>query len=77
MDCERGTEMKSKSIHWFGLGLILAIGLIHLYLAPGEYGEAPYLGILFAVNFLMAVGAFIGIYYQKDWGWLLGALVSG
>ena len=49
---------------WFGIVAILAVGVIHLVYAPGEYEETPYVGILFFVTFLLSLLAAIGIYME-------------
>jgi hypothetical protein len=57
--------------------LMLTCGLIHLIGAPEHLEEATYIGVLFVIN---AAGAFVaafGIYRDRLWGWLLGALVAG
>jgi hypothetical protein len=64
--------MKTTTRQWLGAGLILIIGIIHLYLAPTEYEEARWLGYLFAANFLGAVMASVGIRRDAAWGWVLG-----
>ena len=55
--------------------LIVAVGLTHLIGAPPHYRVAPYIGVGFAVNFIGALVAAVGIYRDVLWGWLLGALV--
>lgn len=60
-----------------GIGLILAVGLVHLVEIPSHYGIRPYLGVLFAINFLVTLVAAFGIWRgAKGWGWSLGALIS-
>jgi hypothetical protein len=68
--------MKSKFIHWLGIILIVEIGLIHIFLAQGEYGEAAYMGYLFAANFFGALIAAFGIYHRQLWGWMLGLVIA-
>jgi roadblock/LC7 domain-containing protein len=60
-----------------GAGLILGAGLIHLVLTPEHLKEAPYLGLLFLADFLVAATAAFGILRGRRWGWALGALVAG
>jgi hypothetical protein len=64
--------MKSaRFFNWAGLVTILAAGLIHLFHAPGEYKENPYIGILFFAFFLLSVLSAIGIYRASlVSGWL-------
>ncbi len=59
-----------------GAGLILVSGLIHLILTPEHLKEAAYLGLLFLADFVGAVVAAFGIYRDRRWGWVLGALVA-
>jgi hypothetical protein len=68
--------MKTKIIQWFGVFLILVIGIIHLYMFPEEYEEAHLLGYLFIANFFTAVIASIGIRRGKTWGWVLGIIIA-
>ncbi len=61
-----------------GILLILAIGAIHLYLAPMHFEAATYIGVAFVINFVAALVAALGIYRgAPNWGWLLGAYVAG
>lgn len=67
----------SKQNKWLGIVVILASGLIHLYDAPGEYGDAPYMGILFYLFFVGSIISAVGIYRgELIWGWLFGGLLS-
>ena len=60
-----------------GIGLILAVGVVHLVEIPSHYSISPYLGVLFAANFALTLVAAFGIGRgAKGWGWTLGALVS-
>jgi len=68
--------MSSRTLRWLSVALVAGIGLIHLALAPGEYAEAPYLGLLFAANFVGAIIAAVGIYRGQVWGWALGILIA-
>lgn len=61
-----------------GAGLILAVGLIHLWKAPEHFAVARYVGVLFGANFVASLVSAVGILRgAKTWGWSLGALVSG
>lgn len=61
-----------------GVGLILAVGLIHLWNAPAHFVAVPYLGGLFVADFVASLVSAVGILRgSKAWGWSLGALVSG
>src|ERR671927_1692821 len=66
-----------KGFRWAGVLLIVACGLMHLVSAPDHLQEATYVGVLFVVNFAGALVAAFGIYRDRLWGWLLGALVAG
>ena len=60
-----------------GMALVLVAGLVHLIEAPDNLSEAPYKGVLFIVNAVLAVIAAVGIYRnQKIWGWGLGLVVA-
>ncbi len=63
-------------LNLIGAGLILASGLIHLFLTREHFEEATYLGLLFLVDFAGAVVAAFGVYREYQWGWVLGALVA-
>jgi hypothetical protein len=56
---------------------IIATGLIHLVTARDSFGEATYKGLLFVANGVGALVAAVGVYRDRDRGWLLGALVAG
>ena len=68
--------MKSTMLRWFGLALILEIGLLHIMNAQGEYEEAAYMGYLFAANFFGALIAAFGIYRRQFFGWMLGVTIA-
>ena len=57
--------------------LILACGLMHLISAPDHLQEATYIGVLFLANCAASLISAFGIYRDRLWGWLLGALVAG
>jgi hypothetical protein len=60
-----------------GIGLILAVGVIHAFEAPEHFEAATYLGVLFAINVAATLVAAVGILRgAKGWGWTLGALIS-
>ena len=69
--------MKSRTLQWLGIGLLVLIAVIHLYMAPAEYEESALLGYLFAANFFAALVAAVGIRRQATWGWVLGFWVAG
>jgi hypothetical protein len=68
--------MKDKLLQWLGVTAIIVVGIIHFLLAPVEYAEAQYVGILFGANFLGAIVAALGILRGKAWAWMLGLLVA-
>lgn len=72
----RGLWTRGALTFW-GAGLILAAGLIHLALTPEHLEEATYLGLLFLANFAGSGVAAFGIFRGQRWGWSLGALVAG
>ena len=67
----------SEGFRWTGVLLLLACALIHLISAPDHLQEATYVGVLFLANCAGALVAAFGIYRDRLWGWLLGALVAG
>jgi len=69
--------MKSRTLRWLGISLLVLIAVIHLYMAPAEYEEAALLGYLFVANIVAALIAAAGIRRQATWGWVLGFWVAG
>lgn len=59
-----------------GAGPLLLSGLVHPVLAPAEWAEAPYLGALFAAEFVGSAAAAVGVYRDRRWGWWLGVAVA-
>jgi hypothetical protein len=57
--------------------LIVVVGVTHLIGASPHYRVAPYIGVLFVVNFVGSLVSAFGIYREALWGWLLGVLVAG
>jgi uncharacterized membrane protein HdeD (DUF308 family) len=74
---DMSTRRTPKVFRWAGVLLILACGFIHLISAPDHLQEAPYVGVLFLANGAGALVAAFGIYRDRLWGWILGALVAG
>lgn len=68
--------MTSRKLKWLGIGLLILIGVLHLFLAPSEYEEMPLLGYLFVANFVAALAAAVGIRRGATWGWVLGFWVA-
>ena len=60
-----------------GASLIALVALIHLLVVPEYFASAPYLGLLFIVNFLGSAASAVGIYRHTWWGWPLGLLMAG
>jgi hypothetical protein len=67
----------SSSLKAVAVLAIVATGLIHLVTARESFGEATYKGVLFVANGVGALVAAVGVSRDRDWGWLLGALVAG
>jgi hypothetical protein len=62
---------------WISIVVVLGMGVIHLVLAPQEFEETPYVGILFVAHSLAALIAAIGIYRgARIWGWGLGLFIA-
>lgn len=61
---------------WFGIVLILIIGLIHVIDAKDSFSDAAYKGWLFYANGVGALIAAYGIYRKHHWGWDLGLLIA-
>ena len=72
-----GSVDVSSTKKWLGMGLIVAVGLVHLVETPEYLGEMPYIGVLFMLGVVGAVVAAIGIARDERWGWTLGLLVAG
>ena len=71
------TRRTAGGFGWAGVLLLLACALIHLISAPDHLREATYVGVLFLANGAGSLLAAFGIYRDRLWGWLLGALVAG
>jgi hypothetical protein len=61
---------------WLGVALLLLDGAIHLWLAPDQFKEATYEGVLFLANGAGAVIASAAIIRGLRAGWQVGALVA-
>ena len=66
----------SKFILWFGIILILTVGLIHVIDAKDSFSDAIYKGWLFYANGLGSMVAAYGIYRNHNWGWKMGLLIA-
>lgn len=60
-----------------GIGLLLLLGLIHLYELPEHFEAARYLGVAFGLLFAGALLSVYGVLLGRRWGWTLGAGISG
>ena len=67
---------KLRIFSWFGIVLILTIGLIHLIDAKDSFSDAAYKGWLFYANGVVASIAAYGIFRKNNWGWSLGFLIA-
>lgn len=68
--------MNKRVFQWIMIVLVVEMGLLHLYAAPGEFEETPIMGMLFIGNFLAALLAALDIYRQSTMGWVLSAFLS-
>jgi hypothetical protein len=59
-----------------GAGLLVAIGLVHLALAPQYYGAAAYLGVLFYLTCAAAWTTALGVVAGVRGAWLAGGLIA-
>jgi hypothetical protein len=59
-----------------GSGLLVAIGLVHLALAPTYYSAAAYVGILFYVACAAAWATALAIIVGLRGAWILGGLIA-
>ena len=55
-----------------GVGLMLMIGLTHMYAFPEHFHVAVYLGLSFAALFAGTLAAAFGVMRGRKWGWKLG-----
>ena len=66
----------SKIIMWFGIVLILIVGLVHVIDAKDSFNDAVYKGWLFYANGFGSMVAAYGIYRNYNWGWKTGILIA-
>lgn len=67
-----------RAITFLGICVILTIGLIHAYALPEHFEISPYLGISFAVLFVLSLASAFNILRGSyATGWLPGAVISG
>lgn len=67
--------MNYRIFKWLGLVLILEAGLLHYIASQAASLRAAYLGYLLVGMFMGSLVAAVGIYFQKDWGWVLGCFL--
>lgn len=59
-----------------GAGLLVAIGLVHLVLAPQYYGAAAYVGVLFYLTCAAAWTTALAVVAGVRGAWLAGGLIA-
>ncbi len=64
-------------VRWSGIGLVLVIGLTHMYEFPEHFEAAEYIGLSFVALFASSLLSALWILKGLRWGWLLGAVISG
>lgn len=64
-------------VQWSGIGLILIIGLTHMYEFPEHFFAAKYIGLSFGALFAGSLLSALGILRGRRWGWALGSVLSG
>lgn len=62
---------------WSGIGLLLLIGLTHMYEFPEHFEAATYIGLSFGALFAGTLLSALWILKGLKWGWRLGAVISG
>ena len=66
----------SKFFLWFGIILILIVGLIHVIDAKDSFSDAVYKGWLFLCQRIWCNVSAYGIYRNHSWGWKMGLLIA-
>ncbi len=64
-------------VKFSGIGLILVIGLTHMYVFPEHFEAAKYIGMSFATLFAGTLLSALWILKGLRWGWILGSIVCG
>ena len=68
--------MKSKTLQWLAIILLLQSGVLHWADAQAQYQKIPYLGYL-AMSYVVGASISIILIYFRKWiGWLVGLLVT-
>ncbi len=63
-------------VKWSGIGLILMIGLTHMYELPKHFEAEKYIGLSFGALFAGTLLSALWILKGLRWGWTLGAVIS-
>jgi hypothetical protein len=71
-------DFSGQILRWAGATLIFLIGGAHVLISGEHFLAAPYLGMLFLLNFAGSIAAAFGLYWSPNrWGWLLGDVIAG
>ena len=62
-------------VKFSGVGLILLIGLTHMYVFPEHFEAASYIGLSFGALFAGTLLSALGILRGRRWGWTLGSVI--
>ena len=63
------------AVKFSGVGLILLIGLTHMYVFPEHFEAASYIGLSFGALFAGTLLSALGILRGRQWGWTLGSVI--
>jgi hypothetical protein len=64
-------------VKFSGIGLILVIGLTHMYVFPEHFEAKRYIGLSFAALFAGTLLSALWILKGLRWGWALGSILCG
>jgi hypothetical protein len=64
-------------VKFSGIGLILVIGLTHMYVFPEHFEAATYIGMSFATLFAGTLLSALWMLKGLRWGWVLGSIICG
>lgn len=64
-------------VKWSGIGLILMIGLTHMYQAPETFLAEKWVGVFFGAVFAGTLLSALWMLKGLGWGWTLGSVISG
>src|SRR5215217_3349117 len=62
-------------VKFSGIGLILMIGLTHMYVFPGHFETAKCISMSFAALFAETLLSALWILKGLRWGWILGSVL--